>query len=183
MGISLGFGMLCGFGMMRTMSRSVGMAQSISHAQGGVCAIKDTILEDMKAAMRAKDKTTLSTLRLVRAEIEKGEKREGEYSDADVLSTLRKIGAQRSEAAAAYEAAGRAESAQAELAEKAIIDAYLPAQMSNDDMVAHVDAAIADTGASSPKQMGAVMAALRPLLADGTVDGKALSALVKSKLQ
>merc|ERR1711991_1271500 len=180
MGISLGFGMLCGFGMMRTMSRSVGMAQSISHAQGGVCAIKDTILEDMKAAMRAKDKTTLSTLRLVRAEIEK---RDGEYSDADVLSTLRKMGAQRSEAAAAYEAAGRTESAEAELAEKAIIDAYLPAQMSQDDMAAHVDAAIADTGASSPKQMGAVMAALRPLLADGTVDGKALSALVKSKLQ
>jgi uncharacterized protein YqeY len=136
----------------------------------------------MKAAMRAKDRARLSAIRLLLAAIKQREVDERiELDDASVLSVIEKMLKQRRESIAQFEKAARTDLAEAEKAEVQVLSAYLPAQMSDAQIQKEVDAVISATGASSPKEMGQVMAALKPRLAGKAEMGK-VSALVKAKL-
>ena len=144
--------------------------------------LKEKITEDMKAAMRAKDNARLSTVRLLLAAMKQKEVDERvELSDADVLSILEKMVKQRRESIAQFEKAGRTELADAEKAEIAVLTAYLPQQMSEAEVAEAVAAAVAESGAAGVKDMGKVMALLKPRLAGRTDMGR-LSGLVKARL-
>jgi len=141
------------------------------------------IAEDMKSAMKQKDAAKLSTLRMVKAalmnrQIELG----NDLEDDEALKTLNTLLKQRKDSAEQYAAGGRQELADKELAEAGVIESYLPASASEEEISAAVDAAIAETGASSMKDMGAVMKAALSSLSGKTVDGKAVSEAVRSKL-
>lgn len=147
-------------------------------------SLKDTIIADLTAAMKAKDADKLSTLRMVKAnlmnrQIEKG----GELTDEEVTKALQSLVKQRRDSIEQYGKAGRTELADRETAEMLIIEAYLPQAASPDDIEAAVTAAMAETGAGSMKDMGAVMKAATAQLAGRSVDGKALSEAVRSRLQ
>jgi uncharacterized protein YqeY len=145
--------------------------------------LKDRIIEDMKAAMRAKDSARLSTVRLLLAAMKQKEVDERvELGDADVLSIIEKMVKQRRESIAQFEKAGRTELAEAEKAEIAVLSGYLPQQLSEEEVAQAVAAAIAESGAAGVKDMGKVMALLKPRLA-GRADMGRLSGLVKSRLQ
>jgi len=145
--------------------------------------LKEKITEDMKAAMRAKDSARLSTVRLLLAAMKQKEVGERvELGDADVLSIIEKMIKQRRESIAQFEKAGRTDLAEAEKAEIAVLSGYLPQQLSEGEVVQAVAAAIAESGAAGVKDMGKVMALLKPRLA-GRADMGRLSGLVKSKLQ
>jgi uncharacterized protein len=136
----------------------------------------------MKAAMRAKDAARLSTIRLLLAAIKQREVDERiELDDAAVLGVIEKMIKQRRESIAQFEKAARKDLVDAEKAEVQLLSGYLPAQMSEADIAQAVAAAIAETGAASAKDMGKVMAALKPRLA-GKADMGKVSSLVKSKL-
>ena len=136
----------------------------------------------MKAAMRAKDAARLSTVRLLLAAIKQREVDERiELDDAQVLSVIEKMIKQRRESIAQFEKASRNDLADAEKAEIQVLSGYMPAQMSDADVEKAVQSAIAETGASGPKDMGKVMAILKPKLA-GRADMGQVSNLVKSKL-
>jgi uncharacterized protein YqeY len=136
----------------------------------------------MKAAMRARESARLSTIRLLLAAIKQREVDERiELDDAAVLSVIEKMIKQRRESIAQYEKAARNDLADVEKAELQVLSGYLPAQMSDADVEQAVRAAIAETGASGVKDMGKVMAALKPKLA-GKADMGKVSALVKSRL-
>lgn len=137
----------------------------------------DTVKEDLTAAMRAREKDRVSALRMVLSELQKATK-EG---DADELAVLRRERKRRLESASAFREGGRDELAEGEEAEAELIAAYLPAELSDDELRAIVHAAIAEAGASSPKDMGQVMKAAMPRV-DGRADGKRVSALVKEVL-
>lgn len=143
----------------------------------------DKIQKDMIDAMKAKDESRLGALRMIKTALKKQEvdsmKPLNEASEMQVLNTLVK---QRRESADLFRKGGRDELAQKEEAEVGIIESYLPAAPTSDEIEAAVAAAIAETGASSSKQMGAVMKAAQAKLAGKRVDGKALSDLVKQKL-
>ncbi len=146
--------------------------------------LKDTIIADLTAAMKAKDTEKLSTLRMVKAnlmnrQIEKG----GELTDDEVMKALQSLVKQRRDSVEQYEKAGRPELAEREAVEIGVIEAYLPKAASSDELESAVAAAINETGASSMKDMGAVMKAANAALAGHSIDGKALSELVKSRLQ
>ena len=147
-------------------------------------SIRETIISDLTAAMKAKDAARLSTLRMVKAnlmnrQIEKG----GELTDDEVTKALQSLVKQRRDSIEQYEKAGRTELAEKEAAEISHIEAYLPQAASGDEIAAAVDAAIAETGASSMKEMGAVMKAAMANLAGKSADGKLVSEAVKAKLQ
>jgi len=145
-------------------------------------SLKDRISEDMKAAMRAKDAPRLSTVRLLLAALKQKEVDERvELTDADVLGVIEKMVKQRRESIAQYEKAARADLADQEKFEIGILQAYLPQQMGEAEVAAAVAAAIAEAGASGVKDMGKVMALLKPRLA-GRADIGKVSALVKAKL-
>ena len=132
--------------------------------------------------MRAKDAARLSAIRLLLAAIKQREVDERiELDDAAVVSVLEKMLKQRRESIAQFEKASRADLAGAEQAEVQVLSAYLPARMSDADVQKAVDAVISETGAAGPKDMGKVMAALKPRLA-GKADMGKVSTLVKSKL-
>jgi uncharacterized protein YqeY len=136
----------------------------------------------MKAAMRARESARLSTVRLLLAAIKQREVDERiELDDAAVLSVIEKMIKQRRESIAQFEKASRNDLADAEKAEIQILSGYLPAQMSEADVEKAVQTAIAETGASGPKDMGKVMAALKAKLA-GKADMGKVSGLVKAKL-
>ena len=136
----------------------------------------------MKAAMRAKDAARLSTIRLILAAIKQREVDERiELDDAQVLSVIEKMIKQRRESIAQFEKATRNDLADAEKAEIQVLSGYLPAQMSDADIQKQIDSVISETGASSAKDMGKVMAALKARLA-GKADMGKVSALVKGKL-
>ena len=146
-------------------------------------SLQETILSDLTAAMKAKDADTLQTLRMVKASrtnrrIDKGE----ELTDDDVMKSLQALVKQRRDSIEQYEAAGRSELAAKEAAEITVIEKYLPQAASADEIATAVDAAIAETGASSMKDMGAVMKAAMAHLAGKPADGKLVSETVKSKL-
>ena len=145
-------------------------------------SLKDKITDDMKAAMRAKETARLSTVRLLLAAMKQKEVDERVVlEDADVLSIIEKMLKQRRESIAQFEKAARNDLADAEKAEIAVLAAYLPQQMSEAEVAEAVAAAITETGAAGPKDMGKVMGLLKSQLAGRTDMGK-LSGLVKAKL-
>ncbi len=140
------------------------------------------LLEDMKAAMKAGDKAKLSTIRMLRAAVKDTEIELGhELDDSEAITVFSRLVKQRRDAAVQYTDAGRDDLAASELAEVEIIQAYLPEQLSDDELVAVVDAAIADTGAESMRDMGKVMGVVKAK-AEGRADMGKLSGLVKSRL-
>jgi uncharacterized protein len=147
-------------------------------------SLKERITGDMTAAMKARDAARLSTLRMVKAavqnrEIEKG----GGLSDEELVKALQSLVKQRRDSVEQYEKAGRAELAEKERAEIAVIEEYLPQAASAEEVERAVAEAIAETGASSMKEMGAVMKAAQARLAGRNADGRAVSEAVKRKLQ
>jgi len=144
--------------------------------------LKDKITDDMKTAMRAKDTARLGTVRLLLSAMKQKEVDERvELTDADVLSIIEKMLKQRRESIAQYEKAARADLADVEKAEIVVLSAYLPQQMSEAEVAEAVLAAIKESGAAGPKDMGKVMGLLKSRLAGRTDMGK-LSGLVKAKL-
>jgi uncharacterized protein YqeY len=138
----------------------------------------------MVAAMKSRDEARLGALRMIKAALMKQKvdspQPVDQAAEMQVLKTLIK---QRIEAAEAFRKAGRAEQAEKEEAERALIETYLPAAASEQEIEAAVAEALAETGATSPKQMGLVMKAAQARLKGKTVDGKALSDKVRSRLQ
>jgi uncharacterized protein len=146
-------------------------------------SLKEKIIADLTDAMRAKDAARLGTLRMVKAnimnrQIEKG----GELTDEEVQKALQSLVKQRRDSIEQYEKAGRAELAEKEASEISHIEAYLPQAASGEEIAAAVDAAIAETGASSMKDMGTVMKAAMAHLSGKSADGKVVSETVKAKL-
>ena len=145
-------------------------------------SLKAQILEDIKTAMKAKESFRLATLRLLSAAIKQKEVDERvELEDAAVLAIVEKLIKQRKDSISQFEKAGRQDLVDAETAEMAILTAYLPAQMSEAEIAAAIDAAIGSTGAAGPKDMGKLMGVLKPQLA-GKADIGKVSALVKARL-
>ena len=145
-------------------------------------ALKDKITEDMKAAMRAKETARLGTIRLLLAALKQKEVDERvQLADADVLSIIEKMLKQRRESIAQFEKAGRNDLADTEKAEIGVLQAYLPQQMSEAEVAEAIAAAVAESGAAGPKDMGKVMGLLKSRLAGRTDMGK-LSGMVKAKL-
>ncbi len=143
------------------------------------------ITDALKEAMRAKDATRLGTLRLINAAIKDREiaNREsgGEITEADILAILGKMVKQRQESAKAYEEGGRLELAEREQSEIKVINDYLPAQLGEAETEAAVDAAIAEVGASSIRDMGKVMGVLKGKYT-GQIDFGAVGPMVKARL-
>jgi uncharacterized protein YqeY len=144
--------------------------------------LKERIQEDMKAAMRAKDTARLSAVRLLLAAMKQKEVDERvALADADVLGIIEKMVKQRRESIAQFEKAARQDLADAEKFEIGVLSAYLPQQMDEAELAQAIAAAVAESGASSVKDMGKVMALLKPRLA-GRADMGKISGLVKAKL-
>jgi len=144
--------------------------------------LKERITEDMKSAMRAGDKERLATIRLALAAIKQREVDERiTLDDGQVLAVLEKMIKQRKEAISQFQAGGRADLVAKETAEIAVLEAYLPARLSDAQLDALIAGAIASTGASSAKDMGKVMAMVRSQ-AQGRADMGVVSARVKEKL-
>ena len=145
-------------------------------------SLKDRILQDVKDAMRAKDKPRLATLRLITAAIKQIEvDKRIELDDEQLLSVLDKMCKQRRESITQFEKAGRDDLIAQEVSELDIIQTYLPEQLSETEIAELIDAAMTATGASSIKDMGKVMGQLKPKL-QGRADMGAVSAMIKSKL-
>jgi len=145
-------------------------------------ALRDRITEEMKTAMRAGAKERLATIRLALAAIKQREVDERiTLDDTQVLTVLEKMIKQRREAITQFESGGRADLVAKETAEIAVLQTYLPAQMSAAEIEALIAEAIAATGATTLKDMGKVMAAVKPK-AQGRADMGALSARIKQKL-
>jgi uncharacterized protein YqeY len=144
--------------------------------------LKERVTEDMKAAMRARDPARLSAVRLLLAAMKQKEVDERvELSDADVLGIIDKMVKQRRESIAQYEKAARADLAAVEKFEIEVVSAYLPQQLSQAEVEQAIAAAMAESGANGVKDMGKVMALLKPRLA-GRADMGKVSGLVKAKL-
>lgn len=127
--------------------------------------------------MKAGDRERAGALRMIVDALQKDAK----LGDGDEVAVLQRERKKRLEAVEAYREAGRAEQAEAERFEAELIEGYLPAQLSDEELAALVDAAVAETGASEQKQMGQVMSALMPKV-DGRADGKRVSAAVRERL-
>jgi len=146
-------------------------------------SLKDQIIADMTAAMKAKDAARTSTLRMVKAAIMNREKEGGDaLTDEDVLKLLRSQLKQRRDSVEQFQKASRQDLAEKEQAEITVIESYLPLAASQDEIDSAVTSAIAETGASSMKDMGAVMKVTMAKLAGKNADGKAVSETVKAKL-
>ena len=147
-------------------------------------SLKDKIISDLTAAMKAKDTSRVSTLRMVKStlmnrQIEKG----GELTDEEITKAMQSLVKQRRDSIEQYKSAGRDELAEKEAEEIAVIEEYLPQAASAKDIEQAVAEAIAETDASSMKEMGAVMKAALAKLQGKTADGKLVSETVKTKLQ
>jgi uncharacterized protein YqeY len=147
--------------------------------------LRERIEAEMKDALRAKDTVRLNTLRMLKSAVgyhllEKGGQ-DNPATDADVIAVVQKQIKQRRDSIESYEKGGRAELAEKEKAELAVLETYLPKQMSPDELAAVVKATIAEVGATSKAQMGAVMKALMPKVA-GKADGKLVSQMVQQQL-
>ena len=146
-------------------------------------SLREQIIADLTAAMKAKDAARTSTLRMLKAaivnrQIEKG----GELDEEELMKLLRSQAKQRRDSVEQFEKGGRQDLADKELAEIAVIEAYLPQAASQEQIDKAVAAAIAETGATSMKEMGAVMKAVMPRLAGKNADGRVVSEIVKKKL-
>ena len=150
-----------------------------------MAALKDRLRSDLTTAMKARDEVTVRTLRMALTSVSKEEvagTTARELSDDEVLTVLTREAKRRREAADAFAAAGRDEQAEAERAEGAVLDAYLPAQLSDAELGELVTAAIEETGASTPRDMGQVMKVLTPRIA-GRAEGGRVAAEVRRRLQ
>jgi len=144
--------------------------------------LKDQITEDMKTAMRAKDSARVGTIRLLQAALKQKEVDERvTLDDAAVIAIVDKLIKQRRDSIAAFTQAGRQDLADKEAAEMQVLQAYLPARLSADDIAAEVRAIVAELGAQGPGDMGKVMGAVKARLA-GKADMAAASAAVKAAL-
>jgi uncharacterized protein YqeY len=144
--------------------------------------LKARISEDMKSAMRAKDTVRLGAVRLLLAAIKQKEVDErSEPDDAAITGIVEKLIKQRKDSISQFQAAGRADLVTAEQAELAVLQAYLPEQLSSTEIEAAVAAAIAESGATSARDMGKVMGLLKPRLA-GRADMGQVSSLIKAHL-
>jgi uncharacterized protein YqeY len=144
--------------------------------------LKERITEDMKAAMRARDSARLSAIRLLQAAIKQKEVDERVVADdAAVLSIIEKLIKQRKDSIEQFGKAGRTDLVDKETAELELLSGYLPQQMSEAELLAAIDAAIAESGAAGAQGMGKVMALLKSRIAGRADMGKA-SALVKQRL-
>jgi uncharacterized protein YqeY len=145
-------------------------------------SLKERIQEDMKAAMRSGDKDRLGTIRLIMAAVKQREVDERiSLDDAQVVSVLEKMGKQRRESITQFQAGGRADLVAKENAELTIINAYMPARLADDELDALINQAISETGASSIKDMGKVMAIIKSK-AQGRADMAAVGARIKARL-
>ncbi len=145
-------------------------------------SLKDQITEDMKTAMRAKEMERLGTIRLLQAAIKQKEVDERiTLDDAGVVAIVDKLIKQRKDSIAAFEGAGRQDLADKEKAEMAVLQVYLPARLSAEEVAAEVQAIVAELGASGPGDMGKVMGAVKTRLA-GKADMGLVSAAVKAVL-
>lgn len=145
-------------------------------------SLRAQLTEDMKAAMRGGEKERLAVIRLIQAAIKQREVDERiTLDDAQVLAVLEKMLKQRRDSIEQFSAAGREDLAAQERAEVAVIQAYLPAALGADEIDAIIDAAIAETGAVGARDMGKVVAAVKPKVA-GRADMGQVSARIKHKL-
>lgn len=145
-------------------------------------SLKDRIQQDVKDAMRAREKQRLATIRLITAAIKQREVDERiELDDEQVLLILDKMCKQRRESISQFEKAGRDDLIAVEVREMEIIQGYLPKQLGDDEIAALIDAAMSDTGATSIKDMGKVMGQLKPKL-QGRADMSAVSTMIKARL-
>jgi uncharacterized protein YqeY len=144
--------------------------------------LKTRITEDMKSAMKAKDKDALKAVRMILGAIKQKEVDERiELDDTQVLAVIQKMVKQRKDSISQFKDAGRTDLVDVEEAELVIINNYMPEQLSEAEIAAAVDKAIADTGASSMQDMGKLMGLLKGQL-DGKADMGAISGLIKAKL-
>lgn len=147
-------------------------------------ALKDKLKADLAASMKARDEVRVRTLRMALAAVNVEEvsgKEARELTDDEVLKVLTREAKKRREAADAFSNAGRAEQAQAELDEHAVLKEYLPAQLSDEELNRLVDEAIAESGATGPKAMGQVMKVLNPKIA-GRAEGARVAQAVRARL-
>jgi uncharacterized protein len=145
-------------------------------------SLLERVQSDITSAMKSGERERVGALRLVSSELQKAHKEAANGSEADEVAVLQRERKRRIEAAQAYREAGRDDLASQEESEAALIDAYLPEQLSDDELHAIVGDVIAETGASSPKEMGQVMSQVMPRV-QGRADGKRVSAFVREKLQ
>ena len=146
--------------------------------------LKERLRADLNAAMRARDQVRMRTLRMALTSITNEEVAGAsarDLTDDEVLKVLTREARKRREAAEAFSAAGRSDQAAAERAEGEVLAGYLPAQLSDDELAALVDAAIAETGASGPGALGQVMKTVTPRIA-GRADGARVAAEVRRRL-
>jgi uncharacterized protein YqeY len=149
-----------------------------------VAELKERLRADLTTAMRSQDEVRTATIRMALTAVTNAEvagPQAKELSDDDVLAVLTKEAKKRREAADAFRAGGRPDRAEREEAEAEVIAGYLPAPLTDDELTALVDAAVADTGASTMRDMGAVMKRLAPQVT-GRAEGRVVADAVKSRL-
>ena len=149
-------------------------------------SLQQQVNDDLREAMKARDKARTGALRMLLASLKnaavaEGKGPQGELADDEVIRLVQTETKRRREAAAAFREAGRDDQAAAEDAEASIYEAYLPAQLSDEELGEVVDAAIAEVGAGGPQDMGQVMKTVMPRVA-GQADGSRVSAMVKARL-
>ena len=144
--------------------------------------LRDSIANDMREAMKAREPVRVGALRMLMAAVKNTEvEKLHELSDDEVLEVIAREAKRRRESIEAFEKGGRTDLVDKESGELAVLEAYLPEKLSDDELAGLVDQAIAETGASTPKQMGEVMKALMPKVR-GRADGAQVSAMVKARL-
>ena len=144
--------------------------------------IKEQLKNDMKEAMKAKDKVKLSTIRMIMSLIKNAEiDKRGELTDEEIIGLLQKYAKQRKESIEMYEKGGRQDLVEKEKAELAIVESYLPEQLDENEIKNIVKSTIEEVGASSVKDMGKVMKAVMPKLR-GRADGSVVNRIVKELL-
>ncbi|RNL84479.1 GatB/YqeY domain-containing protein [Sinomicrobium pectinilyticum] len=146
-------------------------------------SLQSNVMEEMKTAMRAKDTVSLEALRAIKSALllARTESSSKELTEADELKLLQKLVKQRKDSAAIYSEQGREDLAEPELAQAAVIEKFLPEQMSEEEIAGVIEKIIAETGAEGMKDMGKVMGLATGRLA-GKADGKVISSIVKQKL-
>lgn len=145
-------------------------------------SLKAQISEDMKTAMRAKDSVRLGAIRLLQAAIKQREVDERiELDDSNVIAVIEKMLKQRRDSIAAYESANRHDLADVEKFEVTVLQTYLPQQLTEDEIKAILEKVVVDSGAAGIKDMGKVMAEIKPLVA-GRADMGKISSLIKTRL-
>jgi len=144
--------------------------------------LRERIADEMRAAMKAREQTRVSTLRMLMAAMKNTQVEKGhELDDDEVVEVIAREAKRRRESMDAFEKGGRHELVQKEGAELAVLETYLPEKLGDDELAKLVDEAIVETSASSPKEMGQVMKALMPKV-KGRADGAAVSAAVRARL-